>query len=285
MDWLYEIGRVPRYLLTLQTLVLLLAVSGLLLGVVARRSGARLGTKLLQILAVLLLLIAFVPFDDWLLAGLEARFPRPADAELVAQADQLAGVIVLGGAISVSASEVWQSPQSNGASERLFEAVRLAALIGDKPLLYSSGGQTRVDQRFSEAAWAQRLLTGLGFPQDRLLLEEKSLSTRDNALFSLALLSPENRARPWLLVTSAKHLPRAVGAFRKLGWNIIAYPVDFESRGSWMPFRQDLGLRLYRFDRALKEWIGLLYYRVLGWSDELYPAPKPAGLVRNRRQD
>ncbi|MGO1117586.1 YdcF family protein [Rhodovibrionaceae bacterium A322] len=273
MDWLYELSRVPRYFLNIQTLLIVLAVFGLIGSLVLPKFWKKLGQRLLQLLAVLTLLLAFLPFDDWLLSGLEKRFTRPSDTALVAQSDQLAGVIVLGGAVSVSASQTWQQAQSNGAAERLFEGMRLANLIGNKPLLYASGGRTRATETLSEAAWAAQLMQGLGFPRERLLLEEKSLSTRENALFSREVVTVEQLAQTWILITSAKHMPRSVGVFQKEGWQVLPYPVDFESQMTWKPFRQDLGLRLFRFDRALKEWIGLLYYRVRGWSDDLFPGP------------
>jgi uncharacterized SAM-binding protein YcdF (DUF218 family) len=83
----------------------------------------------------------------------------------------------------------------------------------------------------------------------------------------------------WLLVTSAIHMPRSVGVFRRAGWTITAYPVDYIT-GMRERFRLDLdfgeGLSLTSF--ALKEWVGLVAYWLLDRTDTLFPGPQaPAG--------
>ena len=78
----------------------------------------------------------------------------------------------------------------------------------------------------------------------------------------------------WILITSAVHMPRAVGAFRRAGWNIIPYPVDYTTEGSGRTtWWKGLGGGLKRFGGGLKEWIGLAAYRVLDRTDALLPAP------------
>jgi uncharacterized SAM-binding protein YcdF (DUF218 family) len=72
-------------------------------------------------------------------------------------------------------------------------------------------------------------------------------------------------------------MPRAVGSFRAAGFPVTAYPVDYRTRGPqdaarFFPFVAN-GLR--RLDLATKEWIGLLAYRLAGYTDALFPAPDP----------
>ena len=89
-----------------------------------------------------------------------------------------------------------------------------------------------------------------------------------------ALAAPKSNER-WLLVTSAAHMPRSVGIFRKAGWPVIAYPVDYRTFGSsrdWRPTSESLD-SLRRLDIALHEWIGLALYRATGKTDVLFPAP------------
>jgi uncharacterized SAM-binding protein YcdF (DUF218 family) len=80
----------------------------------------------------------------------------------------------------------------------------------------------------------------------------------------------------WLLVTSAVHMPRAIGVFRKAGFDIEAYPVDWRTRG-WSdaaePFDQ-LSSGLARTDAATHEWVGLIAYWLSGRSSELLPGPQ-----------
>ncbi|HET7210116.1 MAG TPA: ElyC/SanA/YdcF family protein, partial [Methyloceanibacter sp.] len=81
----------------------------------------------------------------------------------------------------------------------------------------------------------------------------------------------------WLLITSAYHMPRAIGAFRKAGFEVEAWPVDYRTRGRadlTRPFdKVSEGLR--RVDVATREWFGLLAYWLRGRSDALFPAPRP----------
>ena len=109
---------------------------------------------------------------------------------------------------------------------------------------------------------------------ERLMFEDRSRNTSENALFSKEMAQPKPGER-WLLVTSAYHMPRAIGIFRKAGFPVEAYPVDWRTRGPsdlWRPFdRLSEGLR--RCDVVVREWAGLLAYWLTGRTSELFPAP------------
>jgi uncharacterized SAM-binding protein YcdF (DUF218 family) len=71
-------------------------------------------------------------------------------------------------------------------------------------------------------------------------------------------------------------MPRAVGAFRAAGFPVEAFPVDYRTRGAidvLRPFAS-LGDGLRRTDTAVREWVGLLMYRLIGRTEELFPAPR-----------
>jgi uncharacterized SAM-binding protein YcdF (DUF218 family) len=118
------------------------------------------------------------------------------------------------------------------------------------------------------------LLERFGIARERIVLESRSRTTDENARFTRALVSPKPGER-WLLVTSAFHMPRSIGAFRHAGFEVEAYPVDWRSRG-WIdaasPFDQ-LSHGLARTDVAVHEWSGLIAYRLTGRSSALFPAP------------
>ena len=86
---------------------------------------------------------------------------------------------------------------------------------------------------------------------------------------------PPKPGERWLLVTSAWHMPRSMGSFRAAGFPVTAYPVDYRTRGGEDARRGFLhtseGLR--RLDLMVKEWLGLLAYRLSGRTDALFPAP------------
>ena len=110
---------------------------------------------------------------------------------------------------------------------------------------------------------------------DRLLIERKARNTWENAVYTKALVGPKPGER-WLLVTSGWHMPRAIGAFRKVGFEVEPWPVDYRTAGpedAWRLFSAPSeGLR--RLEAVVHEWIGLAVYRVLGRSDALLPGPK-----------
>jgi uncharacterized SAM-binding protein YcdF (DUF218 family) len=88
-------------------------------------------------------------------------------------------------------------------------------------------------------------------------------------------LVPDGGKGNWILVTSALHMPRSVGVFRKAGWNVIPWPVNYltGAEPSWAS--EDVPIaRLYFMTRTVHELVGLIYYRARGWSDNLFPGPK-----------
>jgi len=108
---------------------------------------------------------------------------------------------------------------------------------------------------------------------ERVLFEDRARNTYENALYSKRLASPAPGER-WLLVTSAAHMPRSVGVFRQVGWPVVPYPVDYETEGEFrILIRPDAALRWNEFDRAVKEWVGLLAYWLSGRSSAPFPAP------------
>jgi uncharacterized SAM-binding protein YcdF (DUF218 family) len=143
--------------------------------------------------------------------------------------------------------------------------------------VFSGGGGTLLEDEAAEAGAVRRFAGALGIDPDRILVEDRSRTTEENAAFSKALVEPKPGER-WLLVTSAWHMPRAVGCFRQAGFGVTAYPVDFRTRGASdarrpFAFVSD-GLR--RVDVAAREWAGLLAYRLAGRVPELFPGPEPA---------
>ena len=118
------------------------------------------------------------------------------------------------------------------------------------------------------------LWLSLGVPAQRMTFENRSRNTYENATMTRAIVQPRPGER-WLLVTSAAHMPRSMGIFRRAGWNMIAYPVDYRTFGDARDVRPTtLALdALRRIDAALHEWIGLLVYRLTGKTDSLLPAP------------
>jgi uncharacterized SAM-binding protein YcdF (DUF218 family) len=217
--------------------------------------------------ALALLLLSFSPLPRIVIRPLEDRFPQQS-----AQTGPVHGIIVLGGAVGMARGDV----VLNYAAARMTKAAELARLHPQAKLVFTGGSANLLSPVVkTEADGARLLFRALGIPAEQLVLEDKSRNTVENARFTRALVDPKPGER-WLLVTSAWHMPRAMGVFRKAGFAVEAFPVDFLSEGDRADF-----LRPYRkasrgldiADDGFKEWVGLLAYRLAGYTDTLFPGP------------
>lgn len=214
-----------------------------------------------------LVAVSLLPVGLWLLRPLEERFSRPA-----ALPDEVAGIIVLGGALDPPVAEARGVLATNQRAERPIEGAALAERYPDATLVFSGGDGTLL-QRGGEGAVNRHFVELWGLDEERVVYEERSRNTWENALLTRELVAPEP-GQVWLLVTSAAHMPRAMGIFRRLDWAVAPFPVDYETAGGaeW-PERIAVAERLLELDMAAREWLGLLAYRLMGRTDALFPAP------------
>ena len=245
-------------------LVILLALGAL--AIALRR--ARLGAWLVGIAALGFLIIVFSPLAEWSIAPLEDRFPQPR------LSDRVDGIILLGGAVDEGITRARGQPTVNDAGERLIETAALARRFPEAKILISGGEGLRAIG-WSEAEPTRDALVSLGVPAARMILETRSRNTIENAEASLALVHPAP-GEVWLLVTSGFHMPRAMGCFRHVGWQVTAFPVDYRTAPGILGRDLYLSERLPLLELAMKEWIGLVAYRLMGRIDELFPGPAPA---------
>ena len=155
----------------------------------------------------------------------------------------------------------------------MIEFVHLARLYPEARLVFSGGSGLVQEQDLKEAEVARLLFERLGIDGARVVYEDRSRNTWENAVFSKQLVSPDPDER-WLLVTSAIHMPRAVGIFRRIGWPVIPYPVDFALVSEAPPVVSlDLLDGLLLLNAATCEYLGLLAYRLLDRTSALFPAP------------
>ena len=227
---------------------------------------ARFGRKLVTASIVLLVLCGFTPLGNFLIYPLESRFP-PWDAARGAPD----GIIVLGGPIDPELSAVHGRPAVRSASDRIFAAVELARRYPNARIVFTGGSAALVSGDEREADYAATLLEKLGIAKERLILERDSRNTYENAVFTKALVTPKPGER-WLLVTSGYHMPRSYGIFRKAGFAVEPYPVDWKV-GHLLTFDTLSADNLFRADLAVREWIGLVAYRLAGRTGELLPGP------------
>lgn len=230
----------------------------------------RLAAALALIIGVTLYLASIEPVKDWLSRPLEDRY-APVDDRGILAAD---AIIVLGGGVhdyapvSFARSRQEEGTPTPATLARLVEVVRivnrLRELAPDRPLspVIISGGSVYGDSR-PEAEVDRRFLVSMGVPAERVIAEEQSRTTRENARQVSRICARRQLRRP-LLVSTATHMPRAVLAFRQAGLEVIPAPADFVTdRAPYdlSSFFPD-ALRLSETRRALWEWTGLLVYKV-----------------------
>ena len=248
----------------------LVAAIGLLGLVLLATRFARAGRSLIVACFVALVVLGLSPLGNALMVPLEQRFPAWDGNRGTPD-----GIVVLGGAISPDVSAARNEVALNEAAERLTAVAELARRYPQARILFS-GGSGELIAGDSESPFALRLLESFGIARDRIQLEDRARNTVENALYSKQIVQPKPGER-WLLVTSAYHMPRAIGVFRKAGFAVEPYPVDWRTRGSEDELRPffSVGEGLRRVDTAVHEWVGLAVYWITGRSSEFFPAPMP----------
>lgn len=241
------------------------ALGSLLLMLRVRRAGM----SILLTGVALLLIAGYSPLGNLLLLSLSERFPPWQDTGRAPD-----GIIVLGGAIDSEVSAARNTIELDASAERIIAMLELARRYPGARIVYSGGSGNLIQNSVAEAPIANRLLAEFGVAPERIVLEDTSRTTVENARFTRKLVAPKPGER-WLLVTSAHHMPRSIGVFRAAGFDVEAYPVDWRTRGfsdaTW-PFDK-LSAGLARCDVAVHEWTGLVAYWISGKSSALLPAP------------
>jgi uncharacterized SAM-binding protein YcdF (DUF218 family) len=232
-------------------------------------SWCRLGRRLLMVAVPVLVIGGISPLGDLLIAPLENRFPR---ADL--SGGNFTGIIVLGGSEDGRAGPSRELAGLNEAAERYTEAAALARRLPGARLVFSGGSAAMFTAEPPEADTAARLFAALGIPKDRITLESASRDTYENSTFTARLIKPAAGQR-WLLVTSAWHMPRAIGCFRQAGVPVEAWPVDYRTSLHFQPLRLHTALTegWRRIDSITREYIGLVAYYLAGRTSALFPAP------------
>jgi uncharacterized SAM-binding protein YcdF (DUF218 family) len=231
---------------------------------------ARMGRALVMASLALLAVFGWTPLGNVLMLPLEQRFPAWQQGNGRAPD----GVVVLGGMFDTLVSQARGDMALTDAAERVTVVAELARRYPNARIVFSGGSGRLLLQGALESELAAQMFASLAIPASRIELDERARDTLENAVFSKAIAAPKPGER-WLVVTSAYHMPRSIGAFRRAGFAVEAYPVDWRTRGVVdivRPF-DALADGLKRSDTAVREWIGLFTYWLSGRTSELFPGP------------
>jgi len=211
-------------------------------------------TAFLLVVAAVLLL----PVEEWLGAPLETRVAR---APLPPRAD---GIVVLGGAVAWRVTRERGQLSLNAAGERIAALAALAQRYPDARLIVTGSFADAFAHDLRATPTDASLFFGPHFAGRRVTFLGDARSTYEDALLALEAAEPR-QGETWLLVTSAWHMPRALGTFRTLGWRLTPVPVDYRTTGElriapdW-----DVAGTLADLDRLVREWGAIAVYRRTG---------------------
>jgi uncharacterized SAM-binding protein YcdF (DUF218 family) len=261
MDQLFY--RFSGLVISIDTLLVALFFIGLFL--IFTNRFYRLGRCLFGAIAVLLIVIAISPLPYWSAVYLENYFPR-----LQVVPSNVKGAILLGGNFDRPLSAKRGFTCHNIAAGRLIEGMELIQAYPHLKIIFTGGGAI-IPGISSEAQMTYEIFKKVGIDTDRVIWEGASRNTLENATFTYKLLKPPIGEK-WLLVTSAIHMPRAVGVFQKAGWDVIPYPVDYHTDGTIkldLHFSLIHGLKAWMF--SLNEWRGMIHNLLFGYTDHFLP--------------
>lgn len=247
------------------SLVLILMVFAFLAGF--RRLGW-FGRSCLALAILLLLVGGYTNLGQIALQPLEQRYARPA------LPDRVDGIIALGGGLQMDIASARGGYEFNGSGDRYVETLRLARLYPAARIVLAGGSGKLVPDKMSEAESIAAFLVALGVDDKRLLLEDDSRNTEENAGRVRDLVGPQP-GETWLLVTSAFHMPRSVALFDKTGFAVLPWPTDYFTTADEqisIALEQPTG-NLATSTLALREWLGLLVYWATGRIDSPFPGP------------
>ncbi|MBA2562463.1 MAG: YdcF family protein [Chitinophagaceae bacterium] len=214
-----------------------------------------------KICRILALCIFLLFSNGWLIDWYAKRW-QPLPAVISAAIPYSCG-IVPGGFGSTDAGE---NGYFNSAADRFIQTVKLYKLGNIKHILISGGNAKEHIKSFREGAWVKEELIAMGIPDSVIFVEDRSDNTADNAFYAKQILDSIQLKPPYLLITSAHHLPRASVLFKHAGIYTVPFPCNYiAGRGTfnfWSILPQPhtlLGWNVY-----LKETAGYLWYYFRG---------------------
>lgn len=240
-----------------------------LLGLVLLLKKPVAGRKLICMALVILFMCGLNCVPRYCMSILENRIPL-ADIP-----DEIDGIIVLTGMVNRHSSHAGLV-ELRSSADRIINGVILAKKHPKAKLIITGGtGSLIQDERsLKEADYLKKLSIDLGVKEERILIERESRNTHKHTE-RLARLIPKKGI--WILVTSAYHMPRALGCFRKSGFNVLPYPVDYQNRLDRYYAWSDVTTywpstgNFQKINLVLHEWIGLVAYRFAGYTDSFFP--------------
>lgn len=207
---------------------------------------------------LILYLFSIEPVSDFLLKPLERKHLSQNPSGLKADA-----IVVLSGDVR---KKVFPRNDIEVGGNRVIKAIRLFRQKAAAIIIMTGGSGDLFDPNFKEAVYMKELAMEFGVPGEKIIVETQSRTTKENVVYTKQILD-KIQAQRVILVTSAFHLPRSYALFKKIGIDAIPVATDFYVTDekydpfSFIPNSGNLSLSSI----AIKEYVGLFVYRLMGW--------------------
>lgn len=224
---------------------------------------------LLHAVTFVILIITFLPVGKWVFYPLEKQFPRVHRLP-----DKIDGILMLGGPEMTTLTKYRQQVQLNHRAERYTAFLSLIKKHPDARHVFA-GGSGNIGQRgFKAADVARMLLAEQGVDTQKIIFESESRNTYENALLTQQMVHPKP-GENWILITTASHMPRSVGVFHQLNWQVIPFPVDYRTHHKLL-FEININFagNLRELKSGMYAWIGLAAYFFTQKTPCLLPSAK-----------
>ena len=258
----FWLSKVLWFIVNPFNVILILLVLGWLLLFKRQKTGR----KLIGIGLIMIFLFGLSPLSSFMMGLLENRISAGKIP------DKIDGIIVLAGMVDMESSR-GELIELTDQADRIVQGIIISKQHPEARLIITGGsGYLKQSENLREADYLEKLAVLLGISTNRLLVERNSRNTHEHAVV-MAKMLPDKNGR-WVLITSAFHMPRSLGCFKKEGVNVIPYPVDYKTKldnalslTSFLPTLGNIG----SFNVAFHEWTGLIAYRLTGYTDSVFP--------------
>ena len=191
--------------------------------------------------------------------------------------DDIKGIIVLGGSEIPILTQMHNKVHLNGSSERLIETIKLATIYKNSKIIFLGGGGYLAKNELTEADVAKKFFVDMNLDINRVIFVSKPRNTYES-IKEITNIIDKNNSKHYLLITSARHMPRTIGVARKFNFNFDANPVDYITITNNSILDRFQGFTIFSgllsLDSAFKEYLGLLAYWLTGKIETLFPKEK-----------
>ena len=237
---------IVKYFLLPSGMILTLVIFGFIL--VFAKKNKKMGSYLLLSAGILYVFFGTGPVSFWLLGNLEYQYPF---VKSINASNKGQPIVVLAAQAEIDTNRPISSNVNSSTAFRLIEAVRLLRKNPKSKVIVSGPDNMPLVMK--------QLLVKVGIDNDQIVVEDQSTSTYESAVKLKEMIL----GKSFFLVTSAGHMPRSMGVFKKLHMNPIPAPTDYMSRKNYMAISYlPSPLHLYYSDLAVHEYLGILWYKL-----------------------